>query len=421
MVNRRKFLLTTGQGLGLGLISPAGLALFDDKENNRKSDKPVSYLREKITGALYGIAIGDGMGAPVEGKTASDIKELFGKRDKLDSFLPPTHQNDPNTGKGNGRITDDTLMTEALIRAYSKGLRHFDAYDYASWFIPEVHETKVWVPEYQKEMIIYDRIWWPEKYPYQKLVINNAEPRNAGMGNNVNCGVAMFLMPVGAVNAGDPLGAYLEATAFGLAHNESFAVEAGGAAAAAYAEAFKINSTIDSVVAATIDLSRDGTRDAIEAVLRVADPSDRLDDFILKVRKAFLPFSGLRPENIDEYLNKTYMNKQIRDMNTPSRNNSIEELPVAMAALKYGNNDFYKTLKAGCFYGNDTDSICEMACGLFGALNGVNAIPEKLRADSNAANNRDFSLLGEQLFNAVVQITRNDISRISEKQKAVGL
>lgn len=400
MTNRRKFLLTTGQGIGLGLISPAIFVTTDVQGKRRETGKLAFSLKEKIIGAICGIAIGDGMGAPVEMKKAIDIKELFGNRDILDSFLPPTHQDDPNTGKGNGRITDDTLMTEALIRAYSKGLRHFDAYDYADWFIPEVHETKVWVPERLKEMIIYDRIWTPEQYPYQKLIINNAEPRIAGIGNNVNCGIAMFMMPVGAVNAGDPFGAYMEATAFGLAHNESFAVEAGGAVAAAYAEAFKVNSTIESIISAAVDLSRDGTKGAIEAVINAVNSSDPLDDFIFKVRNAYLPFLGL---------------------NTPSRKNSIEELPVALAVLKYGNNDFNKTLKAGCFYGNDTDSISEMACGLFGALNGVHAIPEKLRSDSNAANKRDFSALGEQLYHAVVQITKKDISRIGVKQKAVGL
>jgi ADP-ribosylglycohydrolase len=421
MVNRRKFILATGQGVGFGLISPALFTLSDDKAKKKKNDKPISFLKEKIIGAIYGIAIGDGMGAPVEGNTAKYIKELLGNRDKLDNFLPSHHPNEPNTGKGNGRITDDTLMTEALIRAYIKGLRHFDAYDYVTYFIPEVFETVVWVPEYQKDMKIYDRIWWPEKYPYQKLVVNNSDPRIAGMGNNVNCGLAMFLMPIGAINAGDPSGAYMEATAFGLAHNESYAVEAGGAIAAAYAEAFKFSSTIDSIIAAAIDLSKDGTKDAIESVTRAVNISDPLDDFIVKVRKAFLPFSGLRPDSIEEYLDKTYLNLNIRGMNTPSRNNSIEELPVALAVLKYGNNDFNKTLKAGCFYGNDTDSICEMACGLFGALKGVTSLPEKLVADSNAANRRDFSFLGEQLYDAVVKITKSDITRIDEKQKAIGL
>ena len=81
----------------------------------------------------------------------------------------------------------------------------------------------------------------------------------------MNCGVAMWMMPVGAVNAGDPLAAYNEAVALGLAHNESYAVEAGAVMAAAAAEAFSADATIASVLDTVQWIARDGTRNAIEA------------------------------------------------------------------------------------------------------------------------------------------------------------
>jgi hypothetical protein len=56
----------------------------------------------------------------------------------------------------------------------------------------------------------------------------------------------MYRMPVGEVNFGDPGQAYQEAVALGIAHNESFAVEAGAVMAAAYAEAFAEDSS-DSI------------------------------------------------------------------------------------------------------------------------------------------------------------------------------
>ena len=44
-----------------------------------------------------------------------------------------------------------------------------------------------------------------------KLRYGHADPRDAGVGNIVNCGAAMYIAPVGIANAGDPDGAYLEA------------------------------------------------------------------------------------------------------------------------------------------------------------------------------------------------------------------
>ena len=37
-----------------------------------------------------------------------------------------------------------------------------------------------------------------------KLRYGHADPRDAGVGNIVNCGAAMYIAPVGIANAGDP-------------------------------------------------------------------------------------------------------------------------------------------------------------------------------------------------------------------------
>lgn len=117
--------------------------------------------------------------------------------------------------------------------------------------LPELVGKKVWVSERQAEIPIIERLWWPEKFPWMRLTMGHADPRQAGVGNCVNCGVAMWMMPVVAVNAGDPQAAYAEATALGLAHNESFAVEAAGVMAACYAAAFGAGATLADVLAAT--------------------------------------------------------------------------------------------------------------------------------------------------------------------------
>jgi hypothetical protein len=178
---------------------------------------------QKVAAALYGHAIGDAMGAPVEGWPADRIAGRFSG---VRTFLPPTHGGDPAKGKGAGRVTDDTLMAEALIRAYMAAGTHLDAHGYEAYLVPEV----AGIPEWQAEGRLWDRLWLPEKFPLIRLRHAHADPRTAGVGNCVNCGAAMWTWPVGAVCAGDPAAAYQEGAAVGLAHNYSFAVEHRGTA-----------------------------------------------------------------------------------------------------------------------------------------------------------------------------------------------
>jgi len=371
---------------------------------------------DKLAGSLYGQAIGDGMGAPVEGWSSDRIKEQFGDHD-FTSFLPPTHGDDPALGKGAGRITDDTLMAEALIFAYMDAGDHLDAYGYAERMLPHVQGEQVWVPERGKEMSLFDRLWHPEKYPWMRLAMGNADPRSAGVGNCVNCGVAMWTIPAGAVNAGDPEGAYQEAAAIGLAHNESFAVEAGAVMAAAAAAAFGAGATIEDAVTAAERLSRDGTHGATVAAVGAVDPGDDLDTFVLRVRTAVAPFDQREGHVPDD---QPLALAAASDIGRPSRLASIEELPVALAALKYGAGDFMRTLRAGVCYGRDCDSIAGMACGLHGAIYGRSGLHEALCVEADKANRRDFMELARKFGETIAAIAEKDRKRAAAHEAALG-
>ncbi len=360
---------------------------------------------DKLRGALYGVAIGDGMGAPVEGWSSGQIRERFPLHD-FTAFLPVTHNGDPLLGKGDGRITDDTLMTEALIRAYGRCGHHLDAYGFRDYFVPEFTQTLVWVPEHGKEMALLGRLNWIERYTVMRLTGFGAYPRHAGIGNSINCGVAMYIMPVGAVNAGDSAGAFREAIAIAMAETDSYAVEAAAVLAAAYAEGFAQDSDIGTVCACARTAARDGTQDAIESALAAARAGDDLPTFIRNVREAVEPFDpktanapGGGRGNADQ----------------PSRLLSIEEVPVALAALVYGDGDFIKTIRAAVCYGRDCDSIAGMACGLYGALFGTSAIPAPLRAACDRANRRDYLQMAGVFEGAIRRIHEADVASCKRK------
>jgi len=370
---------------------------------------------EKVKGAIYGAAIGDAMGAPVEGAPSGRIFEEFPRWD-CSEFLPPPHGADPDRGKGSGRITDDTLMTEVLIEAYAEARQHLDAYGYCKYILPRVKGRERWIPEWQSETVLWNRLYFPEKFPWIRLGVGNADPRTGGVGNVVNCGVAMWMMPVGAVNAGHPRNAYQEAVLLGSAHSESFAVEAGAVMAAATAEALSASGTPESVLGASVSLAKDGTKKAIAAVAEAVDRKESLRGFISAVRAAVAPYDPCEGHVADD---APLAAAPGTDVGRPSRVHTIEELPVALAALVYGGGDALRTLRAAVFYGRDCDSIGGMAMALFGALYGAEALPNNLYRRVDEANRRDFTALSVTFCRAIREILEKDRKEFEIHAKSV--
>ena len=126
--------------------------------------------------------------------------------------------------------------------------------------MPLIVDEPTWIPELDREDLLYHRLFLAEKWLVLKLRYGHANPRDAGIGNIVNCGAAMYIAPVGIANACDPDGAYLEALDLTAGHQSSYGREAAGVLAAAVAEAMRPGATPESVVAVG-DPARQG-RDA---------------------------------------------------------------------------------------------------------------------------------------------------------------
>ncbi|MGK2927756.1 MAG: ADP-ribosylglycohydrolase family protein, partial [Lysobacterales bacterium] len=382
---------------------------------------PGDEFERRVAASLYGMAIGDGMGAPVEGWQPAAIEARFADWD-FRRFLPSTPENHrgPGPGKGEGRLTDDMLLVEALIRAYIARGDHLDAYDYAQYFIPEIAEREVWVPEKQAMITPLQRpLWWPERYAYHRLAINNVEPRTGGLGNWTNQGLQGFVLPVAAVNAGDPDAAYAETVAWGAAHNHSFALEGAAVMAAVFAAAFAFGATAEDCIEAGVARARDGTRAALQAVLAEVDPADGLDRFIARVRAAYLPYAGLSPARLAAAEPDT-TTLAGTDMGTASRIACIENLPVSLAALRYGRGDFVRTCETCIRYGQDCESIAAGSLGLLGALHGPAVIPEGLLRQSAEVNRRDYFELAAEFGRVVRRIAARDAQRLAQRQATLG-
>ena len=329
----------------------------------------MSSLQEKAIGALMGAAVGDAIGGATEGWSMEEIFERYDGyvEGVVDYFMPDWRTAKPMSPyhKGDGHVTDDTLMTNLLVAVYDKQRRHLTAYDMADDLVPLMMNHVTWIPELERQTVPIVRVFLAEKWLVSRLHYGHIDPREAGVGNIVNCGAAMYMAPVGIANAGDALGAYQEAAEIGGAHQSSYGREAAAVFAATVAAAMAPDATVDSVLGAAVGLARDGTRSAIEAVLSAAEPGQDWREAIPLLRAAVRPFDSV---------GEVYR-QPAQDSRRPSRLRSIEELPVALGFLKVTGGDVRGSILGATNYGRDSDSIATMGGAIAGALGGERAVP----------------------------------------------
>lgn len=363
-------------------------------------------LADRITGSLVGAAVGDALGGPVEGYTPEQIMERHGGR--VTGIVGPWNGAEWRTArpiapyhKGDGHVTDDTLMTHALIRVYEKVRGHLDAYAVADHLVPELMGSPVWIPELEADALPLQRIFLAEKWIVTRLHYGHVDPREAGNGNIVNCGAAMYMAPVGLVNAAHPEAAYAEALDVAGAHQSSYGREAAGVFAAAVAAACVPGATPSSVVDTALALAKDGTRAAIEAVAEVATRHRDFESAAAPLRKAVAPFDSVGPDYRSPSLGAR----------RPSRLHAIEELPIALGMLLVGEGDYRRTVLGAVNYGRDCDSVATMAGAIVGALHGETAVPSDWAQQVAEASRLDIHSPARALTEVAREIFAHDRER----------
>ncbi|MFF7979198.1 ADP-ribosylglycohydrolase family protein [Streptomyces sp. NPDC007901] len=363
-------------------------------------------LDERITGALVGAAVGDALGGPVEGYSPDQILERHGGR--VHGVVGPWNGDAWRTArpiapyhKGDGHVTDDTLMTHALVRVYDRVRDHLDAYAIADHLVPDLMTNPRWIPELETETIPLHRIFLAEKWLAARLHYGHVDPREAGVGNIVNCGAAMYMAPVGLVNSANPRAAYAEALDVAGAHQSSYGREAAGVFAAAVAAAAAPGATPESVVAAALSLAKDGTRTAIEQVCEVASRHSDFESALRPLREAVAPYDTVGPDYRSPSLGAR----------RPSRLHAIEELPVALGMLLVADGDYRQAVLGSVNYGRDCDSIATMAGAIAGALG--SAVPEEWSKRVAEASRLDLW----EPPRALTAVTREIFTRDTERHR----
>ncbi|CAN7550766.1 MULTISPECIES: ADP-ribosylglycohydrolase family protein [unclassified Ensifer] len=343
----------------------------------QKSSVQGLSLKGRVRALIHGVALGDAMGAPVEKLPAAEIAAKYGRVTSLNTewhkmSLDATARN--GRVRGNGIVTDDTLMTLCLMDIYGEVRRHLDAWDMADGMVKQIAWVPRYVPELQREAMLIERLFYPEKWIFQRHQLTSCDPRQGGIGNMVNCGAAMYVAPIGVVNACDPKAAYDEAIAFASGHQESFGLEAAGAFAAAVAAAFIPGTDIEGVIEAVLALAKDGTRNAIADIAEVARKLKAqgadYQTVVAAFHAAIAPYSPMG----DDVNHTPAKAGRLTAAYQPSRLGSIEELPLALGFCLFNDGDFRRSIEDGINSGRDTDSIGVMAGAILGAMHGEGVI-----------------------------------------------
>ena len=367
-------------------------------------------LRSRIHGMLHGVALGDALGATVEKMTPAEIRARHGRVTSIDVAWNRAQADRGGRVRGHGIVTDDTLMTLCLMNIYGELRRHLDAWDMAGPFVREIAWKPRWIPELQRETMLIERLFYPEKWIFIRHQLAGCEPREGGIGNMINCGAAMYIAPVGAANACDPPAAYAEAIAFASGHQASYGLEAAGVMAACVAAAFTPGITIQGIVQTALDLAKDGTRAAIAAI---ADDAAALRgrDHAAITEQFHATIARFSPIGDDVYRRPEAAGVPTRNY-LPSRLQSIEELPIALGFCLVNDGDFRRSIEDGVNSGRDTDSIGCMAGAILGAMHGETIIDPADADLLDQANQMDMAAHAGQFTDIIREVLSADEKRL---------
>ena len=294
-------------------------------------------ILDKVYGCLAGGAVGDALGAPVEGWYWTEIREKYGRMTEMHNFDAGYAGGEP------GRVTDDSIYRHYLCLAIvRKGGR-----------VTPDDVAKVWLEDLNPK-----RLWLNEQMTHDRLRIGMS-PWDSGRGAPP-CGCAsMAIAPIGIINAGDPAQAFQDGFNIGFINQDDVNRDAAGTVAAAVAAAFHPEATVVSVITAMLEHSTFQLRRALDLTLDLAYESDSVDQFAEKFYAKMLdwtwPQRGWKKERFFS-------------------GNSLEFVPVVPAILHFTCGDVNAGMVEGASFGRDCDTIASIVGNIAGAMQGASTI-----------------------------------------------
>ena len=299
-------------------------------------------LKRRARGSLLGAAIGDALGAPVEGMTAQAIREQYGV---ITDFLV-----DEISGTDD---TDFTLFNAHIILTYGQGVT------------PQQIEHE-WLDKLLSGKYYYRPGGFSDVISTRNLQAGLHTPSSGAFNHQMwSDGVAMAISAAGITNPGNPEKASALAHRLGSVSNARDGIYTAQAVAAAISVAMIGASPTAMMHAALANIPQDSwTYRALLRAQKLATEVDDIEAMLLAV---------------DETLVVHYW---------PWADLATEAVPIAFAVLLAAQADFATAVPAGVRIGRDADTIGAIVGSLAGAYGGEDALPDAWRRRVQASTGR---------------------------------
>lgn len=346
------------------------------------SVKERNLLKGKILGCLASLAIGDALGYPAHEMSQEEIRIRF--NGPLQSFHPPFPDNPFHTDMVAGQVTDDTIMTLVIAKAILDAHGVMDARYFGQQIAEWAQKKAVWETA---------PMFGPTTKNRLQRLIEGEDPVQVGTSGSISTegatnGAAMRISPAGLVNPGNIQSAIELAVQASLpTHGTQVAISGAAAIAAGVSDALRDDSSVFSVVSASIKGAREGERIARQVARIVPAP-----DIALRIEMGIV--AALKASDIYEACH----------LITDCVGNGMmtyETVPAAVALFVSSGGDPEQAVFGGANIGGDTDTIASIAGALAGAFSGIERVNKNLYGQIESVNSLGLESIAEKLTHAV--------------------
>lgn len=325
-------------------------------------------LRNKVAGALYGMALGDAMGMPAELWGRKKARDFFGK--KIEGLMDGPAENEVACNYKRGQFTDDTAQALVILDSIAATGYVPDARDIAVRMIAWAEKENAW----EKNIL----------GPTSKAALSNFRDgikdttiTDGALSN----GSAMRIPPVGCLFLPERKQEIVDYV-YGVsrATHTSDVTIAGASMIAVGVSSAIVNDDFEKVIGDILAIEELGYKKGCETF------SARLKERT----KIALEIAG------QEYEDEEQFAKRIYDV-IGTGVGITESVPAAIAAAYYAQDPNRCSLLCANM-GGDTDTIGAMATAICGAFTGADAIKKEYIKVLKEQNDVDFEYYIEILL-----------------------
>ena len=350
---------------------------------------------DRVYGCLIGGAIGDALGATVEGWSYERIRQEYGRAEEFRKLHRAYGKDAP------GAVTADTTLRHYVSYGIAEKGRRITPDDIADVLLEHLNPDRVWV---NAEIIV-------------KKLSAGINPWVVGEVAISNNKILSTIVPVGIVNACDPGQAFQDGFNVGSVFQSGYDREAAATVAAGIAAALSPDATVDSVLTTMVEYAPSIVHRAIDLAMGIAERSGTIDEFVETYYDRLLDWQWPAVQWDRE---KYYQGRVFSA-------SSLEALPVAVAILFLCDGDVNRSIIEGASFGRDSDSIASVTGSFAGALQGASEIRSDWVRECEAANTDLFEELSDDpsanfqaMAERLVGVLENERERAEKRERQLG-